>query len=308
MDGTSVMAIAIVVLNIIGIVWIGIVLEHPFFGFFGYIIILVIAGNINMYALGILIFIVAAITLIAIIVEIVNAIREMIWGIRRQKEQAQREAKQTQKNSDLLEAVNGGDKQTAQNLIENGADVNYIGYIINKSMLQIAVEKRDKEMVSLLIEKGADVNLVCDGKPLVDCAEDNEIIATLKSHGAKTQSEIEIAEAKRKKEWEKQDILNSYLFASINYHNKEEAEFWISQGANVNASSNISEEVSGVTPLLYAIMVDDIEMVKLLLKHGADAHREISVWYGVRSIKTTAYEYARYTSKKYDIANLLEYS
>lgn len=303
-----VLAIAMLVLNIVGIVWFGILLGRPFLFSLGYIIILVVVGNIkDEDACIVVALVVAAVTLIVIIVKIVKAIVDDIAIKRWQKEKVRRD-------SDLLDAVNMGDKNAAQKLIENGADANYIGYINlkNESLLQIAIENNDKEMVSLLIEKGADFNLVNDGKASLDFATDSEIIAILKEHGAKTKSELD--EAKREQELkereseerqraarELQDMLNNDLFASIKYHDKEKAESLISQGANVNVSDL---RFGGFTPLLMAITNDDIEMVKLLLRHGADVEQQVHI---IGGGVTNALRYARGLGKG-NIADLLQYS
>lgn len=293
----NVIAIAVIVFNIIGIVWLGIRLGHLFLVALVYIIGLVIVSNIkDMFACAYVALIVAAITLVVVIVKIVKAIVDDIAIKRWQKEESRR-------NSDLLDAVNMGDKDAVQKLIENGADVNYIGYInlTNKSILQIAIENSDKEMISLLIEKGADVNLGNDGKTPLDFVEDDEIITILKEHGAKTKSELDEAKREQAAKMERQNMLNNDLLAAINYHDKERAESLISQGADVNASNVPS--FSGYTPLLCAIDGGDIEMVKLLLRHGANANKEAYI----NGRYVTALQYARGSGKQ-DIARLLEYS
>lgn len=97
--------------------------------------------------------------------------------------------------------------------------------------------------------------------------------------------------------------MNNDLFASIKYHDKEKAESLISQGANVNVSDLRS---LGFTPLLMAITNDDIEMVKLLLRHGADARQQVHI-IGGGGRATDALQYARGLGKE-DMADLLQYS
>lgn len=239
------LAIAMIAFNIVGIVWLGIGLEHIFLVPLGYIIGLVIIGNINGTACAVVALIVAAITFIVIIVKIVRAI------------------KGKRLKNGLFKAVKMHDKESVERMLYKGAWVNDIDYKEHRSPLQIAVENGDKEMVSFLIDKGADVNLDYDAKRPLDLAKDEEIIVILKSHGAKTQKE--------------QDMLNHNLIYAIGGHNIKEVESLISQGADVNTVLPTPGfgEAEGTTPLMVAIHVNDIEIVKLLVKKGADIEKKV---------------------------------
>lgn len=100
---------------------------------------------------------------------------------------------------------------------------------------------------------------------------------------------------------EKQDILNNDLLVAVGKHDKERAELMISLGADVDTSTVL--DAPGYTPLLCAIDNDDIEMVQFLLRHGADAHKQVYI----AGVYTTAFKHARGLGKE-DIADLLEYS
>ena len=100
---------------------------------------------------------------------------------------------------------------------------------------------------------------------------------------------------------EMRHMLNNDLLAAINYHDRERAGFMIAQGADVNASD--IPGFPGYTPLLCAIDGDDIGMVQLLLRNGADAHRQVYIG----GVYMTAFKYARGLGKQ-DIADLWEYS
>lgn len=318
-DVIGVLSIAMVILNIIGIVWLGIKLRHFILVPLGYIIILVIVGCINLKACLVVAIVVAVITFIVILVNIVIAIsdakaykkRQKEEKIKQEEERIKRE-KQFKKNNDLLDAVKSGDKETVKKLIEDGADIDCKDSDGATPLLN-AVNNKNLDIVSILLENGADVNCKnFDGKTPLDLAKDNEIIAFLKEHGAKTKSELD--EAKREQERkereaeeqqraarELQDTLNNDLFASIKYHDKEKAESLISQGANVNVSDFRSQ---GFTPLIMAITNDDIEMVKLLLRHGADARQQVHI---IGGGIINALGYARGLGKE-NIADLLYYS
>ncbi|MCH5283511.1 MAG: ankyrin repeat domain-containing protein [Treponema sp.] len=272
----NVIGVAMIILNIVGLVWLGIKLGHAFLVPLGYIIALIIIGNTNEDACLIVALAVAAIVLIVIIVTVVRASIEKKWL----KELAR-------KNTDLVNAINRSDKQSVQAIIENGAYIDYIDYNnYGRYPLQIAIENNDKEMVSFLIEKGANVNLVCGEKSPLDFAKGDEIIAILKSHGAKSQRE--------------QDNLNHDFVVAVGCHDVEKAKSLISQISNIDVIDNrlvvemVGERLDGTgeeqvrkseaTPLIYSVWNDDIEMVKLLLENGAnteirDSHDKTALMY-----------------------------
>ena len=154
---------------------------------------------------------VAVVTVIVIVVKMINN--------RIEKEnarlEAKKEAEKQRRNNDLLNAVNRGDKQKVQELLKTDVDVDYMGYISprNVTLLGVAVENSDKEMVSLLIEEGADVNY----KYPLDYANNEEIIALLRSHGAKTKEEKE--EEKRAEEERKRLEAEEVLIKGCAYFN-----------------------------------------------------------------------------------------
>lgn len=324
MNGVMVFAAAMVILNIIGVVWSGMKLGHPVLVSWGYIIGLIVIGKINGNACLVVALIVAAITLIVLIVKLVLLIVE-IGGY----------ANQNSKQDRLLKAIKQNDKESVEKLIAEGAFVNgnYDG--IDKFPLQVAVEncdeamislllekgadvnnfkengkpfatavkKGDKKIVSLLLEKGANVNVGYDGKLPLDFAENEEIIALLKSHDAITQSE----------KWKRQRMLNENLLIAMNNRQTDIAKDLVLHGADVNCSSSdidfsensqLYNHMNGLTPLMYAVLDNDIEMVKFLLENGAEARKE--VWRIGGNVN--AIQIARYAIKNEDIADLLEYS
>ena len=192
----AVIGTAILILNLIGVIGLGIAIEHWFLTLAGYLIAVVVIGNINENVMGIVIIVVSVITLIAIIRQIV------IKGNRNK----------------LLKAVKNGDKSTVSTFISKGVDVadcyygketplviafenndiEMINILLNNTYhlnytpnnpLCMATQKGYKDIISLLIEKGADVNY--EYARALDFTKDEEIVALLRSHGAKTQEEIE---------------------------------------------------------------------------------------------------------------------
>lgn len=192
----AVIGTAILILNLIGVIGLGIAIEHWFLTLVGYIIVLGVIGNINENVMVIVIIVVSVITLIAMIRQIV------IKG----------------KRDKLLKAVKNGDKSTVSTFISKGVDVadwyygketplviafenndieminillnniNHLNYTPNNPLC-MATQKGYKDIISLLIEKGANVNY--EPARALDFTKDTEIINLLRRHGAKTQEEIE---------------------------------------------------------------------------------------------------------------------
>ena len=270
-----------------------------------------------------IVLIIIAVIILGIITGIFESIFELI-----------REKAKKQKNSNLLKAVTGGDVQNARTLIGNGADINYIGFInhkkktalqiavenhdkamvlvlinrganvnlnnTDKSVLQIAVENNSKEIVSLLLEKGANVNYVYDGKVALDFTRDDEIIAILKNHGSKTKAEIDEAARESAEQAKKQYMMNEDLLTAIQKHDRDRVESLISQGADVNYATS-----QGNTPLTFAVSGNDLEIIKFLLKNGADPRKENYVPSGGA---INAINFAKYVARNEYIANFLEYA
>lgn len=97
-----------------------------------------------------------------------------------------------------------------------------------------------------------------------------------------------------------QYLLNEDLLTAIQKHERGIAEALISQGADVNYAT-----LQGNTPLTFAIHANDIEMIKFLLKNGADAWKEVQTLTGG---SINAINFARYIMHNEDLARFLEYS
>ncbi|MDE6244465.1 MAG: ankyrin repeat domain-containing protein [Treponemataceae bacterium] len=196
-------------------------------------------------------------------------------------------------NDDLFSAISNYNKEKVKSLISQGADVNSVRCVSN-----VAEGMERAETTPLLL---ADVNFkYYDGRMeyLLDYTTDEEIIGILRNHGAKTQEEC--------------DMLNDDLFSAISNYNKEKVKSLISQGADVNSVrcvSNVAEgmERAETTPLLLAVYNNDIEMVKLLVKNGADIRKQLYVgeYYNYQPLYNDVINYAKYRGFM-DIANFLE--
>ena len=143
--------------------------------------------------------------------------------------------KNKQRTSELLDAVNRGDKQIAQELIAKGAHV-------NSDIMEIAVKNSNKEIVSLLIENGADIHY-CG--PLVTAVEsgDKDMVSLLIQKGAYVNT-----------------AYGKPLITAIQKDEKEIVSLLIENGANVNM------DYDGKLPLDFA---KNGEIIALLKSHGA---------------------------------------
>lgn len=287
-----IVVIAIILFNIIGIIWLGISLEHPFLVTIAYIVVLVVIGNINGYVCLIVAIAVAVISLLACIIGIVLRCKEA-------KEEKQLQKEKEQRNNDLLEAVKNGDVESAKMLIEKGGDIEYCDSEKQEPMLQIAVKKSDKEMVSLLLDNGADKNCVCNGKTPLDFATNEEIIILLKSKGAKTKAELEAEAEESRKKYQMQIMLNENLLTAIQKRAIDIVESLIAQGADVNYST-----MQGNTPLTFAISAGNMDILKLLLQNGADPNKKNHTLGGG---EVSAVTFARYVVRDERLADFLEY-
>lgn len=151
--------------------------------------------------------------------------------------------KNKQRTSELLDAVNRGDKQIAQELIAKGARV-------NSDVMEIAVKNSNKEIVSLLIENGADIHY-CG--PLVTAVEsgDKDMVSLLIQKGA--------------------DVNTAYgkpLITAIQKGEKEIVSLLIEKGANVNL------DYEGKLPLDFT---KNGEIIALLKTHDARTKQEQNI-------------------------------
>ena len=88
----------------------------------------------------------------------------------------------------LLKAIKKGQVENVKNLIDQGADVNFVNQF-KESMLMVSVKKNQLEIVKLLIAAGADVNYKDhSGRSILKVAKQKkftDIANVLESAGAK---------------------------------------------------------------------------------------------------------------------------
>lgn len=98
----------------------------------------------------------------------------------------------------------------------------------------------------------------------------------------------------------KQKQLDEFLIISVMQQKMGMAESLILLGADVNYALP-----TGVTALISAIQVNNMDIIKLLLKNGADVRKEVNLFGDVR---TNAIKFARYSAQNEDMARFLEQS
>ncbi|MBE6344279.1 MAG: hypothetical protein E7063_01130, partial [Spirochaetaceae bacterium] len=293
----------VIVLNLVGVIWLGIVIEHWFLTLVGYIIALGVIGSINENAFVIVLIAFAGITLIAsvsmIISAIVRSIKDKKINKRRYKLESELKAAIERKDKQTVEnilkenlvnnlyidtAVESGDKEIVSLLLTKISNINNYG----GNILVTAIKNSYKEIVSLLLEKGANVNLVNDGKTPLDFAKDEEIITLLRNYGGKTKEEIE-----------KQDKIDSKFKQALTYWYNEKTNPKYSNALDnksddtknwaevfKNAAPFVSNidldymegdvKLNHVTPLMMAVIAEDLAMIKVFVEHGADVNAKRS--------------------------------
>lgn len=243
----SVIGIAMIILNIIGGVWFGIKKEHPFLYPLGYIILLVILGNINGYICMGVALIVALITLIAIIVAIPRKIEFN---------------KSYKRNKEFANAVKASDIEAVKKLIKSGADVDF-GGVYN------AVMNNDAEMLSLLIENGANINISCGDMPLIFYVIKNDykkLVSLLTEKGV------------HKQFFNYMDVKITPLYFAVMEKKEEMVLLLLEKGADVDEGmkGTMPGEAKKVriSPLCLATMNDDKEIISILVANGANINFE----------------------------------
>ena len=205
-------------------------------------------------------------------------------------------------NSDLISKVRSNDLNGAKELINVGADLNMKDDMMGYTPLIFAVTEENNEMVELLLSKGADINLPDNrmgytplmwalnsnkeelAKFLIDkgadfkikgndgatalilaCGVSPEISKLLLSKGA----DIHVLTDKGL------GVFSQCITMGMMRGNEkitpEFAEFLLSKGADIDEKNTMSG-YKGYTPLFWAILYGETEVVKFLAEKGADVN------------------------------------
>lgn len=189
--------------------------------------------------------------------------------------------------SPLLLACESNDIELARCLIKAGADVNGVNVTANntETPLITAIQNSDSELVSLLLEKGAQANRpdLLNFQPLIEAVEfrNIETVQLLLSAGAEVKS--------------KRDSHYTALHAAIyteepDFSNQEHTlqlvKLLLKAGVDINASLRQDSETPGtycgMTALEMAACAGFLDIIKLLLSHGAEM-TDATLFFATRS-------------------------
>ena len=155
----------------------------------------------------------------------------------------------------LAKAAARNDLRKVQELVNSGVAVDSLG-VGNFTPLYWALKESSKKGFAALLENGANPNVLWqDGGSVIHysaAVNDSDFLSLcLRFNG-----DIELSDGVEGK---------TPLFYAVEQKNVKNIELLLSSGANINALDN-----SKSTPLLYAAMLNQYDMVHYLLQAGAD--------------------------------------
>jgi ankyrin repeat protein len=168
-----------------------------------------------------------------------------------------------QDGSELITAIMYQEFDKAKELINKGVDVNYKDKNYGSTPLILTCQYNFVDMAKFLIEKGADINLQANNgyTPLIAAASvSEELTKLLLSKGA---------DIKLKTEDGTSAFITSITGVLSGRVTTAVAKLLLEKGANVNDSIT-KGSAEGYTALMMAARNNKLELVKFLVKEGAD--------------------------------------
>lgn len=168
----------------------------------------------------------------------------------------------------LILSVHNGHKEMAELLLSKGAALNQQEERTGYTPLMLALNSNNAELAKFLIDKGADFKIKSnDGATalILACGVSPELAKTLLSKGADIHAVTEKG----------QGVFTQCVLAGMMGGNEkitpEFAEFLLSKGADID-EKNTMGGYKGYTPLFWAILYGETDVVKFLANKGADVN------------------------------------
>jgi len=172
-----------------------------------------------------------------------------------------------QDGSELITAIMYQEFDKAKTLIENGADVNYQDEAYGSTPLILACQYDFVDIAKHLIDKGADINLQAKNgyTPLIAAAGvSEELTELLLSKGADPKLSLENGTGA---------FTTSIVGVLMERVTTTVAKKLLEKGADINEAPT-SGDSEGYTALMMASRNNNADLVKFLVKEGADLNRK----------------------------------
>lgn len=168
----------------------------------------------------------------------------------------------------LIIAANNGNKEMAELLLSKGADINAQDTRMGYTALMWALNGNNEDLAKFLIDNGADFKIKAnDGTTalILACGVSPEISKSLLSKGANINARTDKGLG----------VFSQCITMGMMRGNEkitpEFAEFLLSEGASINEKNTVGG-YKGYTPLFWAILYDETDVVKFLAEKGADVN------------------------------------
>jgi ankyrin repeat protein len=168
----------------------------------------------------------------------------------------------------LILSIHGGHKEMAELLISKGADINIQDNRTGYTPLMLALNSNKTEMAELLLEKGADFKIKGnDGATalILSCGVSPEIAKNLLQKGADIHARTDKGLG----------VFSQCITMGMMRGNEETtpefAEFLLLKGADID-EKNTMGGYKGYTPLFWATLYGEADIVKFLAEKGADVN------------------------------------
>jgi ankyrin repeat protein len=168
----------------------------------------------------------------------------------------------------LIYAIIDGNKEMAELLISKGADINIQDTRMGYTPLMWALNSNKEDLAGFLIDKGADFKIKSnDGATalILACGVSPEIAKNLLQKGA----DIHVRTEKGL------GVFSQCITMGMMRENEkitpEFAEFLLAQGAEIDEKNTVGG-YKGYTPLFWATLYGETDVVKFLAEKGADVN------------------------------------